>query len=84
LKPGTCVLVAALCLPATEGALADASVVVDSRVVPVCSTQVTIAVRIANTDVNCDNATTVQDVVKIVNVAFRAGSPATEFCIPCP
>jgi hypothetical protein len=35
------------------------------------------------TDVNCDDYTTVQDVVKVVNVAFRSADPATEFCDPC-
>jgi hypothetical protein len=35
------------------------------------------------TDVNCDGFSTVQDVVKVVNVAFRGANPATEFCGPC-
>lgn len=35
-------------------------------------------------DVDCDGQTTVVDVVKVVNVAFRAADPAMEFCNPCP
>jgi hypothetical protein len=36
------------------------------------------------TDVNCDGATDVLDVVTIVNVAFRGTSAGTAFCNPCP
>jgi hypothetical protein len=35
------------------------------------------------TDVNCDDYTTVQDVVKVVDIALRGADPATEFCEPC-
>jgi hypothetical protein len=34
-------------------------------------------------DVNCDGATDVIDVVKMVNVAFRGASMSTEFCNAC-
>ena len=34
-------------------------------------------------DANCDGGTDVVDVVKFVNVVFRDGGPATEFCDPC-
>lgn len=33
---------------------------------------------------NCEGVQTVLDVVATVNVAFRNGNPATEFCDPCP
>ena len=35
------------------------------------------------TDVNCDGLTTILDVVKVVNVAFRATDPGIEYCQPC-
>jgi hypothetical protein len=35
------------------------------------------------TDVNCDSATDIVDVVKVVNVAFRNSPAAQEFCDPC-
>lgn len=37
-----------------------------------------------SSDVNCDGVTSVIDVVKVINVAFRSATPATEFCDPCP
>ena len=36
------------------------------------------------TDVNCDGVSSVVDVIKMVDVAFRDGDPATVFCSPCP
>lgn len=36
------------------------------------------------TDVNCDGVSSVIDVIKMVDVAFRAGDPAEVFCDPCP
>jgi hypothetical protein len=38
---------------------------------------------IRTTDVNCDGVTSVVDVIKMVDVAFRAGDPAVVFCDPC-
>ncbi|MEW5701487.1 MAG: hypothetical protein AB1792_04580 [Candidatus Zixiibacteriota bacterium] len=42
---------------------------------PLCS--------IKQTDADCDSFTTVIDVVKIINVAFRNADPTIEFCNPC-
>jgi hypothetical protein len=35
------------------------------------------------TDLDCDGDTDVIDVVRLVNVAFRSGDPATQICDPC-
>ena len=35
------------------------------------------------TDVDCDGVTNVIDVVRFVNVAFRGGDAAVEFCEGC-
>jgi hypothetical protein len=43
---------------------------------PLCPTKAT--------DVNCDGVSSVIDVIKMVDVAFRAGDPAAVFCDPCP
>jgi len=35
------------------------------------------------TDVDCSGVTSVVDVIKVVNVAFRGANPATTYCNPC-
>jgi hypothetical protein len=36
-----------------------------------------------DTDADCNGVTNVFDIVKFVDVAFRAADPAVAFCNPC-
>jgi hypothetical protein len=38
---------------------------------------------VENTDVNCDLVTDVLDIVRMINVQYRAASQRNEFCVPC-